>query len=1145
MNPEEIYNRIISKLKRLRGKEILLIFGEKFLLFLSFSFIGIYIVTLAESIFRFSAVERKIIFVLLMFMIFSMLITYLTKPLKIILGIDKSLSDEKLAEKVGFRFNEVKDRLLNAIQIYSNKKINREGYSEELTDEYVSRIGRELVNKDFRVALNFKSLFNGLKIFGIVFSIGILMFIFFYGVFGDSLERVFQPNKEFPIYPDFTISLKPGDLDVIRGENVEIKVIVNGKNPDMVGLFVKEEGADNFSEVELDKNGGNDFIYKIDKLKRSFEYFAKGVDDVLFQRNRVFTTQVYNIGVIYRPMIRKLKVRLDFPSYSGLGSRYLDDNNGDITALKGTNAHFEVFMNKNISEGNVIFSSERIANMNIRNTIATASFVINEDDRYKLILKDEEGITNEDPIEYLISTILDQYPAVEIIEPGKDIDLEEGMKVPLYFTIRDDFGFSRLRLAFRKISSYDKTPAKNVNNDESGKFEYIDLNIFNSSELTQNLLHDWDLSKSNILPEDEVIYFIEVYDNDNVSGPKRGVSRTFRLRFPSLAEIYATVEEIQDINIEDMEEIFERNQQLKEKLDEIALEMRRNYDASWEKRKELKNIANEQAETQKKLKDIQNRLEELIDKIEKNDLVTLETMKKYLELQELINEIASPEFKKVIEELQKSLEKQLSSPEMRNLIDKVNLTQKDMLKRIERTLSIMKQIQIEQKMDELVRKAEELLKRHKDIQKKVESTENLEELNNKKLADDEDKLKKSADELRNNMEEVAEKMSEDPIMPFQKINSSIEMFDNRKIPVKMTQMSKNLKDNEISRAGELGKEIEKDLSDLSENLKLAQKEMIEAQKETIRNAMLKSAIDLLALSKSEEKLQEESLHLDKNSSRFPSIAEKQLEILSGLSRSGQELINLSQKTFFITPEMGQALAQALIQMQNSIRELENRNGQLAASNQSKSMMALNMAVEEIRRSLKNLEGASSASGLEEYLKRLEEMAGKQNGINQKTSEFPIGAQPSLTQQAEMLRLAGEQEALRRALEELMNEMGRSSQILGDIDQIEKDMEDVVKDLKDKNLEKRTLQLQERILSRLLDAQRSLHRRDYSKKRKSETAKEYQALSPPELLPGIGEKENKIREDLLKALNEGYARDFMKLIRKYFEALNEIHAEKDN
>jgi len=79
----------------------------------------------------------------------------------------------------------------------------------------------------------------------------------------------------------------------------------------------------------------------------------------------------------------------------------------------------------------------------------------------------------------------------------------------------------------------------------------------------------------------------------------------------------------------------------------------------------------------------------------------------------------------------------------------------------------------------------------------------------------------------------------------------------------------------------------------------------------------------------------------------------------------------------------------------------------------------------------------------------------------------------------------------------------------------------------------------------LDAQRSLSRRDYSRNRKSETANEYRALSPSELLPGVGEKESKIKEDLLKALNEGYARDFMKLIRKYFDALNEIHTENDN
>jgi hypothetical protein len=444
-------------------------------------------------------------------------------------------------------------------------------------------------------------------------------------------------------------------------------------------------------------------------------------------------------------------------------------------------------------------------------------------------------------------------------------------------------------------------------------------------------------------------------------------------------------------------------------------------------------------------------------------------------------------------------------------------------------------------MDEIVKRAEDLLKRQKDVQERIENNSKSED--GKKLAEDEKNIKKSAEELKGVMEEVAEKMSGEENMPTKEINASIEMFDNRKIPEKMEKMSENLMDSQIKEAGKLGKNIEKDLTDLSETLKTVQKAMVEGNKEMIKNAMLKSASNLLNLSKKEEQLPQETMGLNKSSSQFQSIAEEQLEILSALSRTGLELMELSNKTFFVTPELGQALAQSVIQMQTSIKELEERDSQKSVSSQTNSMMALNMAVEEIRRALGSLAKSSSASGLEEYLKRLEEMAGKQDGINQNTSELPFGIKPSLSQQAEMLKLAKEQEALTKALEELIKEMGNRSQILGDLDQIQKDMEEVVKDLKNKNFEKRTVQIQERILSRLLDAQHSLYKRDDSKKRKSETAKEYRALSPPELLKEFGDEKSVIKENLIKAMNEGYSRDFINIIRKYFDALNEIYSNK--
>jgi len=121
-------------------------------------------------------------------------------------------------------------------------------------------------------------------------------------------------------------------------------------------------------------------------------------------------------------------------------------------------------------------------------------------------------------------------------------------------------------------------------------------------------------------------------------------------------------------------------------------------------------------------------------------------------------------------------------------------------------------------------------------------------------------------------------------------------------------------------------------------------------------------------------------------------------------------------------------------------------------------------------------------------------------------------------------------------------MGSEGQVLGNLEQIQKEMEEIVKGLEEKTIRERTLRMQERVLSRLLDAQRSLNKRDYSKKRKSETAREYRAVSPGEIK--LSENRDRLYEDLIRALNEGYNEDFMRLIRKYFHALSERSKSQD-
>jgi hypothetical protein len=100
------------------------------------------------------------------------------------------------------------------------------------------------------------------------------------------------------------------------------------------------------------------------------------------------------------------------------------------------------------------------------------------------------------------------------------------------------------------------------------------------------------------------------------------------------------------------------------------------------------------------------------------------------------------------------------------------------------------------------------------------------------------------------------------------------------------------------------------------------------------------------------------------------------------------------------------------------------------------------------------------------------------------------------------------------------------------------MQEVVKDMNTEKLDDNLVQKQERILSKLLDAQRSINERDFEKKRESNTAKNIMRESPADLNLSSEKGKDKLKDELNKAVREGFTRDYENLIRRYFEALQE-------
>lgn len=255
-----------------------------------------------------------------------------------------------------------------------------------------------------------------------------------------------------------------------------------------------------------------------------------------------------------------------------------------------------------------------------------------------------------------------------------------------------------------------------------------------------------------------------------------------------------------------------------------------------------------------------------------------------------------------------------------------------------------------------------------------------------------------------------------------------------------------------------------------------------------------------------------------------------------------QMSKLSQKTFAITPQMGKALGVANKNMQQSVQSLQNRNGSLAAINQEEGMMHLNEAGLMLKRTMESMmQGGNGGGGMMSLMQQLQQLSSQQMNLNTLTQMLQQMQQGQLSQQqqGELQRLAQQQDVIRKSLNQLNEEAkisGEANKIPADLENILNEMQEVLTDMNTEKLDDNLIQKQEHILSKLLDAQRSINERDFEKERKSNTGKNIVGESPHDINLSSEEGKDKLKDELNKAVREGYAKDYEDLILKYYDAI---------
>ncbi len=1116
-------NDVLTSLGKIRRARILSRIYEGASLSLSVVVLTALTSTLLELIFDFDTVVRGLLAFLSVSAIVFFFIKYLAPHVVRVFGTPHSEELLDAALQAGEAFPDLRDRLRNAVELTSQSRAGL--HSEELARAYISRIFSAASALDLESAVRYRTRKGPWVLLACSVAATALLLALFPSQAPSAFARVLNFTHRYGMPNTYTITVTPGNTELSRGDTLRVKtelaLLTAARLPSHVVLNEKYEGEMEFEKHQVREGENGQYVFSLPNVRSSMEYFVTAGDQ---------STPEYHVRVVDLPIVRSFTVKLVYPPYTARAPDILQDNIGDFTALVGTKAEYTLHTNKNLAAAWIAFGDNSRTKLEPTGRVATGAFQVRRTTGYTLRLLDTDSLRNRDPITYSVQAVTDEYPTCEITYPGKDVDLSRDMQLPLTISIGDDYGFTKLLLQY-KLTSSKYVPAEK-------EYHSMVIPLPSRSAGEEEVHFIWDLSSQNLVPEDVISYHARVFDNDMVDGPKSTASAEYTLRLPSLREVFASADSEHSDLIRNTEDALNSSDELKQQLDRISEEMKTaTKQMSWEQEKKMENTLQKYDSLQKKIEGVKKQLESMTQKMLENRIISPQTLEKYLELQKALQEINSPEFQEALKKLQQAIQS-LDPKLVRQAMQNFQINEDMLRKSIERTLSLIKRVQIEQKLDELQKLAEQMIARQDTLTKSTAQSDSADSNMRDKLAGRQEEIQKELSETRGAMSDLKERMKEfAKEMPLDELSQAERTLDSSDVGNKMQQAASDLSKGNFTKSMSMQNQVSSTLRQFRQQLAQIQSSMLQNQQKATVDALRKAQQNLLEISKEQESLRNESGRIIPNSAGARDLADRQNELMQQLGYAAQQLMRLSDKSFVVTPRMGRQVGEAYGQMQQAMGNLQSRSGQSPVQAQNRAMGSMNQAVMTIQSTLQAMmQGQAGGGGGGSLMQQLEQLAGSQEGLNSLTSKLGQGAL-SMQQQAELARLAAQQAAIRKSLQQLAEEAAQSqtpNRVLGNLNEIAKDMGQVVTDMDNRNITQETIRRQERILSRLLDASRSIRQRDYDNRRVTRAGTDVMTPSPGPL--DLLNRDTEEEQQLLKLIRQNFPPEYQQVILRYYRLL---------
>ncbi len=1128
-------NKINEKLTSFKRKYYLNLFLRGALLTLTLVLLYFLLAAVLEYNLWLSGWVRFSIFVTF----FLVVIVSVYKFLKVPLGwwlYRKGLGQEETATMVGSLFPEIRDRLLNLIQLSLSQK------PTALLEAGITQKSRQFEHVAFENAIDLRENKRYLKYLLVPIAFILLIVIVNRGVFTQSTRRIVQFNREFSPQAPFKFIIQNNNLNAFLNEDFTLNLRLVGEAlPEAVYLVSPPQ------RIKLETIKPGEFAYTFEKIQNEvpFQLEASG-----------FYSDPYTIRLVNRPELTQIKMRLQFPRYLGKKGEELN-NTGNVEIPEGTKITWQI-STANTVKASIGFSSETGTNpmQIIDNQLFTFGKGFRNPDGYWIDLENENS-KNKDKINYSILVIKDQYPQIEV-DHLKDSVLFK--TIFLGGTISDDYGLTELSLNYQIIK----------NGNTSTKKTAIAINR-NSPQ--QSFFYQWHIDSLGLHPGDKLNYYLQVWDNDGVNGRKSTQSRAFVFALPGEEELKANIAKTQSAAESKIDESLTKAKDIREALDEAQQKLKGKQTLDWQDKKMLEDLVQQKNSLDQMINELQKQNELLEQKKDAFSEQNEKIREKAEQIQKLMDELLDPETKKLFEELEKLLKENSDMNQIQKMLDKMNRKEINLEKELERTLELFKQLKYDYKLDQAVNeikeqreKQEKLLeetqeltgekKNERDSQKgekdagdkqkdqdskskdkegdNQDKGESKQDQNpdNQKLSDEQENLEKDFEQFEKTLEDL-EKMGEE----LNQDTPAPSKEDLDKVKDSQQQSKESLKQGNPKKSVGPQKKSISQMKQMQQQLEDAQSSMeMDIDMENLE-ALRQIIHGLIKLSFEQEALMKDFGQVQQTDPRYIQLSQNQLKIKDDAKVLEDSLLSLAKRDAFmgsiITKEVGE-LNGHLDKVADHIKERRKSN---AGTEMQLSMTSINnlavMLDDHYDMMMEMMANAMPAKGKKKGKQQQPSLGQLQQQLNQKIEQLKNGGKSGRQYSEELAKMAAEQERIRRALQELQEKLkNEGGKTLGN--DLPGKMEQTEMDLVNKQITEQTIRRQKEIEVRLLEAEKSMREQDLDQERKGETAKDYDKEIPRAFEEYLRLKEKEV--ELLKTVPPKLYPYYKKEVNEYFKRI---------